>query len=85
MEPGILIFDEATSALDYHTESLVMKNMAAMAGGRTMVIIAHRLSWVKHCDRILVMHKGRLVEQGTHQELVEQKGEYYRLWMQQGV
>ena len=85
MEPGILIFDEATSALDYHTESLVMKNMKAMAGGRTMVIIAHRLSWVKHCDKILVMHKGRLVEQGTHQELVEQKGEYYRLWMQQGV
>lgn len=85
MEPSILIFDEATSALDYHTESLVMKNMAAMAGGRTTVIIAHRLSWVKHCDKILVMHRGRLVEQGTHQELVEQKGEYYRLWMQQGV
>ena len=85
MKPSILIFDEATSALDYHTESLVMKNMAAISAGRTMVIIAHRLSWVTHCDKILVMHKGKLVEQGKHQELMARRGRYYSLFMQQGV
>ena len=71
--------------LDGHGACEVLDAMLKLMEGRTSFIIAHRLSTIQHADCIMVMHKGRLREQGTHQELVAQKGEYYRLWMQQGV
>ena len=84
--PRILIFDEATSALDYQSESIIMKNMDRIAAGRTTLIIAHRLSTVRRCDLILVVDHGRIVEQGTHDELLANRGLYYDLYtLQQEV
>lgn len=77
--PRILIFDEATSALDYESESIIQQNMADISQGRTVFIIAHRLTAVRHCDRILVMDKGRLIEEGSHNELIKRGGQYARL------
>lgn len=82
-DPKILIFDEATSALDYESESIIMANIEKIAAGRTMLMIAHRLSTVENCDAIIVMDKGRIVEAGRHQELLARKGPYYRLYMAQ--
>jgi subfamily B ATP-binding cassette protein HlyB/CyaB len=79
-DPRILIFDEATSALDYESESEIRRNMKAMCQGRTVFIIAHRLSAVRHCSRIIVMEKGELIEQGSHDELLAHKGRYAHLW-----
>ena len=77
--PGILILDEATSALDYESERIVQHNMRAICQGRTVFVIAHRLSAVRHADRILVLDEGRLVEQGSHDALLQQRGIYARL------
>jgi len=77
--PRILIFDEATSALDYESESVIQRNMRQMAVGRTVFIIAHRLSAVRHADRILTIESGRLVEDGTHDELIVRSGRYATL------
>lgn len=78
--PRILIFDEATSALDYESESVIQRNMKAICQGRTVIIIAHRLTAVKDADRILVVDKGTVVEQGPHNELVSNPtGHYARL------
>jgi subfamily B ATP-binding cassette protein HlyB/CyaB len=77
--PRILIFDEATSALDYESERLIQDNMARICQGRTVFIIAHRLSTVRGCNRIIVMDKGRIVEQGNHDELLQQNGYYAKL------
>lgn len=77
--PRILIFDEATSALDYESERLIQDNMARICQGRTVFIIAHRLSTVRACDRIIVMDKGRVLEQGNHDELLSQNGYYAKL------
>ena len=81
--PPILIFDEATSALDYESESIIMKNMDAIAESRTMLIIAHRLSTVRKCDRLIVIEKGEIVECGTHDELMALGGLYCYLYTQQ--
>jgi len=79
-EPRILIFDEATSALDYESERIIQQNMSAICQGRTVIIIAHRLSAVRHANRILVMDHGQIVEAGTHAELLQHEvGHYSRL------
>lgn len=79
--PPILIFDEATSALDYESERVIQRNMRHIVKGRTVIIIAHRLAAVRHCDRIIGMKDGRLVEAGTHEDLLKDKdGLYARLW-----
>ena len=85
--PRILIFDEATSSLDYESEAIIQKNMQHIAQGRTVLIIAHRLSAVRHANRIVVMDKGRIVEVGPHEALVNKpQGLYAHLWrMQDGV
>ncbi len=77
--PRILIFDEATSALDYESERIIQDNMAEICNGRTVFIIAHRLSTVRICNRIIVMNKGHIVEQGPHDELLQQHGYYAQL------
>jgi subfamily B ATP-binding cassette protein HlyB/CyaB len=79
MDPHILIFDEATSALDYESERVVQQNMAQIAKGRTVFIIAHRLSTVRRTDRIITIDRGRLVEDGTHDQLINTGGRYASL------
>jgi subfamily B ATP-binding cassette protein HlyB/CyaB len=77
--PRVLIFDEATSALDFETEHVIRRNMAAICRGRTVVVIAHRLSAVRDAHRIFVMEKGRVVEDGTHEQLLRRGGRYAHL------
>jgi subfamily B ATP-binding cassette protein HlyB/CyaB len=77
--PRILIFDEATSALDYESENIIQRNMRKISTGRTVLIIAHRLSAVRHADRIITIEGGRLVEDGTHDELMKRAGRYATL------
>jgi len=77
--PRILIFDEATSALDYESESIIQQNLAQICQGRTVFIIAHRLSTVRPASRILVIEKGEIIEQGTHDDLLKLNGYYARL------
>lgn len=81
--PKIFILDEATSALDYESEKIILDNLNKITQGRTTFIIAHRLSTVRNCDVILVMDKGKIIETGTHSELLKQKGYYYFLNNQQ--
>jgi ATP-binding cassette subfamily B protein len=81
--PNLLILDEATSALDYNSERQVCQNLAAAFGDRTVFFITHRLSTVRNADLILVMEQGVVVEQGTHNELMQMKGHYYCLYQQQ--
>ena len=78
--PKILIFDEATSALDYESERAIQQNMSAICQGRTVIIIAHRLSTVRAADRIVVMEKGQIIEQGNHDQLLQEAGHYARLY-----
>jgi ATP-binding cassette subfamily B multidrug efflux pump len=81
--PSVLILDEATSSVDTRTELLLQQGMAALREGRTSFVIAHRLSTIRDADLILVMEKGDIVEQGTHDELIKKRGAYYRLYNSQ--
>lgn len=83
--PPILIFDEATSALDYESERIIFNNMDAIGEGRTMLIIAHRLSAVRRCDKIIVIDKGHIVESGSHAQLMAMNGLYRYLHDQQAT
>jgi ATP-binding cassette, subfamily B, bacterial HlyB/CyaB len=84
--PRVLIFDEATSALDYESERIIQDNMKEIAKGRTVIIVAHRLSTVRRTDRIVTIDRGRLVEDGTHEELIKTGGRYATLYrLQAGI
>ena len=85
-DPRILIFDEATSALDYESERAIQRNMKQICGGRTVFIIAHRLSTVRNAHRIITIERGRIVEDGTHDELIRSNGRYAKLhYLQAGI
>lgn len=79
-DPPVLILDEATSSVDTHTESLIEKGMDQLMEGRTVFVIAHRLSTVRNADVILVLDHGDVKERGSHDDLIEQKGMYYKLY-----
>lgn len=82
-QPPMLILDEATSSIDTRTEIKIQDAFAKLMKGRTSFIVAHRLSTIQNADRILVMKDGSIIEQGNHEELLEQKGFYYKLYNSQ--
>jgi ATP-binding cassette subfamily B protein len=77
----VLILDEATSSIDTRTEALIEKGMDRLMKGRTVFVIAHRLSTVRNSNAILVLENGQVIERGDHDDLLEQKGKYYQLYM----
>lgn len=79
-DPPVMILDEATSSIDTHTEAIVQRGMDKLMEGRTVFVIAHRLSTVKNSDVIMVLEKGRIIERGSHDDLIEKKGKYYQLY-----
>jgi ATP-binding cassette subfamily B protein len=82
-DPRVLILDEATSSVDTETEQLIQQALRVLMQGRTSIVIAHRLSTVQNVDEILVLHKGRIRERGTHQELLARRGMYWKLYQLQ--
>jgi len=83
INPKVLIFDEATSALDAESEAIIQRNLKMMAAGRTLIVIAHRLSAVRQSDRIVTLERGRITEMGTHSKLLAQGGRYASLYAKQ--
>ena len=79
-DPPVMILDEATSSIDTRTEALVQDGMDKLMHGRTVFVIAHRLSTVQNSDAIMVLDHGRIIERGTHEQLIEMKGTYYQLY-----
>ena len=83
MDPKILVMDEATSSIDTETEVLIQEALVKLMEGRTTIAIAHRLSTIQSADKIIVIHKGRIKEMGTHSELLKNEGLYYNLYLLQ--
>jgi ATP-binding cassette subfamily B protein len=79
-DPRILVLDEATSNVDVHTETLIEEGLRRLLAGRTAIVIAHRLSTIQRAARIIVLEHGQVVEQGTHEELLDAQGRYWRLY-----
>ena len=79
-DPPVMILDEATSSIDTHTEEIVQRGMDALMTGRTTFVIAHRLSTVRNSDAIIVLDHGRIIERGSHDELIAKRGVYYQLY-----
>ena len=79
-DPPVMILDEATSSIDTRTESIVQRGMDNLMKGRTVFVIAHRLSTVRNADVIMVMEHGRIIERGNHEQLIAAKGKYYQLY-----
>lgn len=79
-DPPVMILDEATSSIDTRTESIVQRGMDNLMKGRTVFVIAHRLSTVRNSDEIMVLDAGRIIEKGTHKELINKKGVYHSLY-----
>ena len=79
-DPAILVMDEATANIDTETELLIEEALKTLMNGRTTIMVAHRLSTIQHADNIIVMHKGKIRESGTHQELLTQDGIYKKLY-----
>jgi ATP-binding cassette, subfamily B, multidrug efflux pump len=82
-DPAVLVLDEATSNIDTETELLIQDALAKLTKDRTTIVIAHRLSTIQHADQIIVLHKGKVRETGTHQELLAAKGMYHSLYQLQ--
>ena len=78
--PLVMIMDEATSSIDTRTEAIVQQGMDALMTGRTVFVIAHRLSTVRNAKAIMVLEHGRIIERGSHEQLIEEKGQYYQLY-----
>ena len=79
-DPPVMILDEATSSIDTRTEAIVSRGMDALMQGRTVFVIAHRLSTVRNSDVIIVLDHGRIIERGNHDKLIADKGQYYKLY-----
>jgi len=82
-KPRILIFDDCLSAVDTETEENILQNLKRLMAGKTTIIISHRVSSVKHCDEIIVLDDGKVIERGNHLELIEKRGVYYDIHEQQ--
>ena len=79
-DPPVMIMDEATSSIDTRTESIVQAGMDSLMKGRTVFVIAHRLSTIQNADVIMVLEQGRIIERGSHESLIQEKGKYYQLY-----
>ena len=77
--PEYIFFDEATNSLDAYNESIIMNNLQTFYKGKTVLVVAHRLSTVRHADKIIVLDHGKVIEEGTHEELTARRGAYYTL------